>query len=88
MALENDTKFEEKLTCGMENDMRILANFDQSTQNSQNWDYDGVFFIQSKKFMSLKFIEELCVMTMKNDATFLRGIDLSFQNRHEEFDEF
>ena len=74
MALENDTKFEEKLTCGMENDMRILANFDQSTQNSQNW------FIQSKKFMSLKFIEELCVMTMKNDATFLRGIDLSFQN--------
>ena len=80
MALENDTKFEEKLTCGMENDMRILANFDQSTQNSQNWDYDGVFFIQSKKFMSLKLIEELCVMTMKNDATFLRGIDLSFQN--------
>ena len=27
-------------------------------------------------------------MTMKNDATFLRGIDLSFQNWHEEFDEF
>ena len=27
-------------------------------------------------------------MTMKNDAKFLRGIDLSFQNWYEEFDEF
>ena len=25
-------------------------------------------FIQSRKYMSLKFLEELCVMTMKNDA--------------------
>ena len=38
--------------------------------------------------MSLKFTEELCVMTMKNDAKLLKGIDLSFQNLHEEFDEF
>ena len=45
-------------------------------------------FIQSRKCMSLKFTEELCVMTMKNDAKFLRGIDLSFQNWHEEFDKF
>ena len=88
MALENDTKSEEKLTCGMENDMRNLANLDQSTQNSQNWDSYGVFFIQSRKFTSLKFIKELCVMTMKIVATFLRGIDLSFQKWHEEFDEF
>ena len=27
-------------------------------------------------------------MTMMNDVKFLRGIDLPFQNWHEEFDEF
>ena len=45
-------------------------------------------FIQSRKSMSLKFTEELSVMAMKNDAKFLKGMDLSFQNWHEEFDEF
>ena len=28
MTLECDAKFEENLTCGLENDMRNLANFD------------------------------------------------------------
>ena len=31
MALKSDEKFEEKLTCGLENDMRNMENFDQST---------------------------------------------------------
>ena len=48
MTLKIDAKFEEKLTCGLENDL----------------------FIQSRKCMSLKFTEELCVMTMKNYAKF------------------
>ena len=38
MKLESDVKFEEKLTCGLENDMRNLLNFHQSTRKSQNWD--------------------------------------------------
>ena len=42
MALECDAEFEEKLTCGVENDMRNLANFHQSTRKSQNWDLDGI----------------------------------------------
>ena len=42
MTLKSDAKFEEKLTCGLENDMRNLANFYQSTQKSQNWDFDGI----------------------------------------------
>ena len=42
MTLKTDTKFEEKLTCGLENDMRNLANFYQGTQKSQNWDFDGI----------------------------------------------
>ena len=31
MSLKSDAKFEEKLTCGLKNDMRNLANFHQST---------------------------------------------------------
>ena len=36
MTLECDAKFEEKLTCGLENDMRNVANFYQIIQQSQN----------------------------------------------------
>ena len=36
MTLKSDTKFEEKLICGLENDMRNLAKFYQSTRKSQN----------------------------------------------------
>ena len=42
MALKSNAKFEEKLTFGLENDMRNLANFHQSTRKCQNWDFDGV----------------------------------------------
>ena len=31
MTLMSDAKFEEKPTCGLENDMRNMANFHQST---------------------------------------------------------
>ena len=31
MTLKSDPKFEEKLTCGVENEMRNLGNFHQST---------------------------------------------------------
>ena len=41
MALNGDAKFEEKLICGLENDMRNMANFHQSNCKSQNWDFDG-----------------------------------------------
>ena len=31
MTLKNDAEFEKKLTCGLENDMRNVANFYHST---------------------------------------------------------
>ena len=31
MKLKSDEKFEEKLNCGLEDDMRNMANFHQST---------------------------------------------------------
>ena len=33
MKLKNDAKFEEKLACTLENDMRNLANFDLTLEN-------------------------------------------------------
>ena len=42
MKLKSDAKFEEKLNCGLENDMRILANFHQSTRESQDWEFDEI----------------------------------------------
>ena len=42
MTLKSDAKFEEKLTCGLESDMKNLENFQQSTRKSQNWDFDEI----------------------------------------------
>ena len=42
MTLKSDAKFDKKLICGLKNDMRNLANFHQSTEKCQNWDFDGV----------------------------------------------
>ena len=50
MTLECDAKFEEKLTCGLENDMRNLADFHQSKRTSL---FIGRF-IQSRKYMILE----------------------------------
>ena len=69
MTVKSHAKFEEKLTCGLENDMSNLV---------LSWDP----FVQSKKYMSYKFTEELCVMKLKNDdkskeeLTFLFKIDI------------
>ena len=42
MTLKSDAKFEGKLSCGLENNMRNLANFYQSIWKSQNWVFDGI----------------------------------------------
>ena len=41
MTLKSQAKFEERLTCGLENDMRNLADFHQNTSKCQNKDFDG-----------------------------------------------
>ena len=55
MTLKRYANFEEKLTCGLKKDLGNLANFHQSTWKCQNWDFDGIFFVQSRKGMTLKF---------------------------------
>ena len=43
MTLKSDAKFEEKLTFGLENNIRNLLDFHQSTLKFHNWDLDGIF---------------------------------------------
>ena len=59
MTLKSYAKFEEKLTCGFENDMKNLANFHQNTRKCQNWYFHPGPFVQRKKCMSYKLTEEL-----------------------------
>ena len=51
MTLKSDAKFEEKLTCSLENDMSNLAYFHQSTRKSQNWDFDGILLSKVEHFL-------------------------------------
>ena len=39
MTTKNDAKFEEELSCQFKIDMRILTNFDSSTQKSQKFGF-------------------------------------------------
>ena len=42
MILKTHAKFEEKLSGGLENDMRHSGNFHQNTSNCQNWYFHGI----------------------------------------------
>ena len=42
MTLKSDAKFEEKLTFGLENNIKNLANFHQSTCKSRSGDFDEI----------------------------------------------
>ena len=79
MTIESDAKFEEKLTPDLENDMRNLAKFHQSTQKSRNWDFYGVLISRKRKWMSLKFTGELRLMIMKNDVKFEKELTCQFK---------
>ena len=49
MKLKSDAKFEEKLTSCLENDMKNLANFDQSTRKCLNWNFDKILLSKVEK---------------------------------------
>ena len=42
MTLKSDTKFEEKLNCRLENDMRNWQIFTRVLEKCQNWNFDGI----------------------------------------------
>ena len=67
MTLKSDAKFEEKLTCCLENDEefgKFSPEYVKVSKLELQWDP----IVQSRKCMSLKFTEKLCVMTMRNET--------------------
>ena len=64
MTLKSDSKFEEKMACGLENDRKNLVNFSPEYSKVSELELWWDLFIQSRKGMTLKFTEELCVMTI------------------------
>ena len=46
MTLKSDSKFEKKLICCFKTD-KNLVNLELSTQNSQNFHFDWLLFVQS-----------------------------------------
>ena len=70
MTPKSDAKFEEKLTCGLENNMTNMANFHQSTWKISKLGLWWGPFIRSTKCRSLKITEELGMLAMKDDANF------------------
>ena len=61
MTLKSDAKFEEELSCGLENDTRNLVNFHHSTWKSQNWDLDENLWSKVKNAWAKSlYTEDLC----------------------------
>ena len=57
MILESDTKFEEKMTCGLENNMRKFENFEST------WMYFDEKILKSPRKLGLKigtFMGDFC----------------------------
>ena len=86
MTLKIHAKFEEKLICCFKNDPN-LVNFDLSTQNCQNFQFDW-FFCERYLTFDLKKCRGVIFHGTEKLRKIWRGIVLSFQNWHEEFDEF
>ena len=81
MTLDIDAKFEEKLTCGCQIPQlnKEFGSFSPEHLKFPKLEFSWDSFIQSIKYMSLKFTEELCVMTMKNDVKFEKELTCQFK---------
>ena len=58
--------------------MRNFALFHRAHESVKIGTFTGIF-IQSRKFMSLKLIGELCIITMKNDTKFEEELTCQFK---------
>ena len=87
MTLKSHAKFEEKMTCSLENGMRNLANFHQNTWKYQNWYFHGILLFKIENAWSATYRG-----VISNDTEdwwkIWRGTDLPVQNWHKEIDEF
>ena len=69
MTLKSHAKFEEKLTCGLENNMRNLASFHQNNWKCQNWYFHGIPLFKVENAWATNYMRYrgVKVMTLKND---------------------
>ena len=90
MILKSHAKFQKKLTCGLENDMRNLANFHQNTWKCQNWYFHGILLFKVENAWATNYMSYRGVISKDTEEwrKIWREIDLPFQNWLEEFDEF
>ena len=89
MALNIDAKFGRKLTLAFKNDIGNLENFYQSTWKSPNWDFDGILLSKVENAWAQNLQGRRVICHENKEWWKIRGgIDLSFQNWHEEFDKF
>ena len=79
MTLKADAKFEQKRTCCLENGMSKFCKFSPEQLKVSKLRFSWDPLIQSRKSMSLKSTEELCVMTMKKDAKFEEELTCHFK---------
>ena len=75
MTLNSDLKFEEKLTLGSENDMRNLVKSNVSNSKSENLTLVAIVL-----YLTQKGTQELCVITLKNDAKFEEELTCTLKN--------
>ena len=68
MALKNDAKFEKRTDLWFGKWHEEYGKFSPEHLKVSKLGLWWDSFVQSRKFMSLKFAEELCVMAMKNDT--------------------
>ena len=88
MILKSHAKFQEKLTCGLENDMRNFANFPQNTTwKCQHWYFHGILLSKVENAWATK-LQGFISNDTEEWWKIWRGIDLTFQNWQKEFDEF
>ena len=79
MTLKSDAKFEEKLTLDSKNDMMNLVNFNASSGKSENLHF-GVILLLKVYYVSVKKVQRICVITLKNDAKFEEELTWALKN--------
>ena len=80
MAMKNNAKFEEELTCHFKIHMRNLTNFDSSTWKSKKIALWLTPLTKVYNVWAKKSTEELCLIALKIDAKFKGKLTCAFKN--------
>ena len=78
MTRRSYANFEKKLTSGLKKDMRIWQIFTRAPESVKIGCLMGSF-VKSRKGMTLKVTEELCVMAIRNNVKFEKELDFPFK---------